>query len=141
MLPSIGYLQIEAQEKGQGVQMGRSFLYDFDSGDFVLKDGRLVEADPEAALCIWIEKLLRTEKRKYEIYSSSYGASLEDLIIGQNLPIEFIKSEIKREITEALMKHPLVKSISGWRLERSGSQLMVSFKVNNTLEQEVMLGV
>ncbi len=141
MLPRIGYLQIESPESNEGLQQGRSFLFDFEGGDFVMKDGRLVEASDEEALSIWIEKLLRTEKGKHEIYTSSYGVSLEDLIVGQNLPIEYIKSEIKREITEALMKNPQVMNISGWQLEKDNSCLTIFFNVNNAIEQEVMLSV
>ncbi|SCY92956.1 DUF2634 domain-containing protein [Alkaliphilus peptidifermentans] len=141
MLPKIGYLQIEKEEGQQDLQLGKSFLFDFKKGDFILKDGKLVEINNIEALKIWIEKVLRTDRNKYKIYTSQYGISIEDLIIGQNLPIEFIKSEVKREVSEALLKHPLINNISNWHLEKDGSNLTISFKVNNSITQEVILGV
>lgn len=141
MLPKIGYLTIEQEEKQQGLPRGKSFLFDFNQGDFVLKDGKLIPAEGEEALKIWIEKVLRTDKGKYPIYSTEYGVSLEDLIIGHNLPLEFIKSEVKREVTETLMTHPDITSISDWKLEKSSSRLMISFQVNDSISQEVIFNV
>ena len=40
----------------------RSYLFDFNKGDFVVRDGKLVECDGMDALKVWIEKILKTEK-------------------------------------------------------------------------------
>ena len=37
----------------------KSYLFDFDSGDFVVRDGKLVECDGIDAIKIWIEKILQ----------------------------------------------------------------------------------
>lgn len=69
---------------------GKSYLYDFEKGDFVIRDGKLIECDGIEALKVWIEKILRTEKGRYQIYDgTSYGCQLEDLIIGNSYAIEF----------------------------------------------------
>lgn len=141
MLPKIGYLKIEAEQEQQDLPIGKSFLFDFQRGDFILRDGKLVAVEGEAALRIWIEKVLRTDKYKYPIYSREYGISLEDLIIGHNLPLEFIKSEVKREVTEALLAHPHITDISDWQLVKTNSQLIISFKVNHSIDQEVIFNV
>ncbi len=39
---------------------GKSFLFDFKAGDFVVRDGKLVECDGMDAIKVWIEKILRT---------------------------------------------------------------------------------
>lgn len=141
MLPKVGYLQIEGTETQENATVGKSYLFDFKKGDFVLRDGKLVEANDLEALKIWIKKVLSTEKNKFQAYSREYGISVEDLMIGHNLPLEFIKSEVKREVTEALTKHPLISSVSNWQLEKNSSNLVISFKMNNSITQEVRLGV
>ncbi|MCK9479713.1 MAG: DUF2634 domain-containing protein [Firmicutes bacterium] len=105
----------------------RSFLFDFSNGDFVVKDGKLVETDD---ITMWIEKILRTEKGRFKIYSDTdYGCHLEDLIIGSNYPISFVESELKREIEDALLQNPNIKAISNFALLRTKSGITVSLEV------------
>ena len=77
----------------------KSYLFDFDSGDFVVRDGKLVDCDGIDAIKGWIEKILRTENGRYSIYADTeYGCHLEDLIIGNSYTVEFIEAELKRVI-------------------------------------------
>ena len=127
------------------VQMGRSFLFDFSKGDFVVNDGRLVVADDTTAIKVWIEKILRTEKGRYAIYEGlSYGTSIEDLIIGTNYNIAFTESELKREIEEALLRHPQISGISNFILTREVSGVTAEFTVvldnGEIVQSEVSLG-
>ena len=41
----------------------KSYLFDFTTGDFVVRDGKLIECDGIESIKVWIEKILRTEKR------------------------------------------------------------------------------
>ena len=41
----------------------KSYLFDFTTGDFALRDGKLIECDGIESIKVWIEKILRTEKR------------------------------------------------------------------------------
>lgn len=114
--------------------IGKSFLFDFKKGDFILKDGKLVVVDDIEALKVWIEKTLRTEKFKFKIYEKEnsrleYGITLQDLIVGHNYPKEFVESEIKREVTEALLKHPLIEGLDQWKIEKNNPILKVGFTV------------
>lgn len=59
---------------------GKSFLFDFDTNNFVIKDGKLVEVEGIEAIKTWIAKILRTEKFKFNIYDE-YGVKLEDLMV------------------------------------------------------------
>ena len=55
----------------------KSYLFDFDRGDFVVRDGKLIECDGIDAIKVWIEKILRTEKGRYPIYDNTeYGCHL-----------------------------------------------------------------
>jgi hypothetical protein len=137
MLPKILDLQLPQQTQQTATKQGKSFLFDFATGDFVLMDGRLAEADQTTALKIWIEKVLRTELNRFQIYDGkNYGVMVEDLV-GQSLPFSFVESEIRREINNSLLQHPLINSVSNFVIERTGSKLNVSFVVNNSIGQEV----
>lgn len=146
MLPEITNLEF-INETETTTSMGKSFLFDFEKGDFVLKDGRLVNATEFEALKIWVEKVLKTEKFRFKIYQKTnvddeYGVTIEDLIIGTNLPISFFESELKREITEGLIKHPMIQGISGMKIDKSkATRTIISFTINlldnTTFNQEV----
>ena len=144
MLPKITELELNIEQTETLPTTGKSFLFDFEKGDFVLKDGKMVEVNGKEALKVWIEMCLKTEKYRFEIYKDVYyGVSIEDLL-GSNYPRSFIESEIKREVTAALTKHPSVRDISEWRFERDGKWMHVQFKVNSvedSFEQEVNFNV
>lgn len=147
MLPKIAELQLKTTNDTDLPQMGKSFLFDFKAGDFVLRDGRPVEVSDLEAVKLWIQKILRTEKYRSKVYEredkNEYGVVLEDLIVGNNFPKVFVESELKREITTALKRHPMIKSLNDWKIEKKNPKLNISFKVNlsdgNNFTQEVSL--
>lgn len=141
MLPQVAQLEFNNQAIETSQTMGKSFKFDFEKGDFVLKDGRVVKTENVEALKIWIEKVIRTEKFRFKIYEGTeYGITLEDLI-GQSLPRDLVESELKRELKDALEIHFMIQSISNIVAVRDGSKLNISFEVNlvdgNSLSQEV----
>ena len=126
--------------------MGKSYIFDFTTGDFIINDGRLVVSDDVTAIKVWVEKILRTEKGRFAIYDGlNYGTSIEDLIIGTNYSIAFVESELKREIEDALFQHPHISSISGLTLKRDEAGITAEFTVvlkdGSTLESGVSLNV
>ena len=115
-------------EPGAG---GKSFLFDFKRGDFVLRDGRVAVPDDEAAIRVWIEKILRTEKGRTPIYyGTRYGIQLEDLLVGGSFPAAFVESELKREIEEALTQHAKIQGISNMAVDRTTGKVAASFTVD-----------
>ena len=133
MFPEIAQLEFKEQS-AQMYQMGTSFLFNFKIGDFDVRDGRLVKVQDNEALKIWIAKILKTEKYRYLIYERSdkneYGVIIEDLLVGRDYPQAFIESELKREIEAAMLKHPLISSLSDWQIQKANPFLNISFKVN-----------
>lgn len=124
--------------------LGKSFLFDFNKGDFVLKDGKLQVVEDMEALKVWIEKILKTEKFKFKIYktgeTNEYGITLLDLI-NSGYPKPFIQAEIQREVTEALLTNEEIISVENFNFTREKRTLVVSFQVNTaygTIEQEVI---
>lgn len=133
MFPEITELKLPeiARESEQSQDLGKSFLFDFKKKDFILKNGKLVAIDGIEAIKVWIEKVLRTQKHKWKIYEGTdYGTTIEDLIVGHGYPKSFLESELKREITEALLKHPRIESLSEWKFRREKDKLHVMFTVN-----------
>jgi len=147
MLPDIAQLQFKTTDNMDLPQIGRSFLFDFNEGDFVIRDGRPVEVTGIEAVKTWIEKTIRTEKYRYKVYErkdkNEYGVVLEDLIVGNNFPHSFVEAELKREITQALKRHPMIASLSDWKIEKKNPALKISFRVNlidgNNFAQEVSI--
>ncbi|AOY76690.1 DUF2634 domain-containing protein [Clostridium formicaceticum] len=147
MFPSLDLDEIrEAGQSEEEKPGGKSFLYDFKKGDFVMKDGRLVVVEDVEAVKVWIEKLLRTEKFKFKIYkeedADEYGVTVRKLILGKKFPAFFLQSELKREISEALAKHTKIEKVENFRIEREVATLNIFFTVvlkdGHTFEQEVV---
>ena len=93
MFPNSRNIAVSAQNiKQPGT---KSYLFNFNRGDFAVRDGKLVECDGIDAIKVWIEKILRTEKNRYKIYDGTdYGCQIEDLIIGNTYSFEFTDSEL-----------------------------------------------
>jgi len=144
MLPKVTQLEIQSENEQSGIEeenrqnTGGSFLYDFDQGDFVLRDGKLVPVEGLEALKVWIEKTLRTEKFKFDVYEGTeYGVQIEDLI-GTSYPQSFIESELQREITNVLVEHPSINNVTNWSFQHDGSSLIVSFRIQSEYGPEEM---
>lgn len=127
MLPKIAELEFNIEQTETVPKIGKSFLFDFEKGDFMRMDGKLVEVTGVEALKVWIHKTLRTEKFRFKVYEGTeHGVTLEDLL-GSNLPQPFIEAEIKREVTESLTAHPFINSIENWQFTRIGSRMVINF--------------
>ncbi len=108
----------------------KSYMFDFENGDFVVRDGKLIECDGIDAIKVWIEKILRTEKDRYKIYDNTeYGCHLEDLIIGNSYTAEFIEAELKREIEDALKQNPRITSVTNFNIIRNKNAITVTLEV------------
>ena len=81
-----------------------------------------------------VRKILYTERYAYVIYSSQYGVEL-DRLIGQEY--DFIVSDIKRTLTEALLMDNRIISLENFEMEKTGLDTMkVNFLVNS-IEGEI----
>lgn len=131
MLPVVTELEINTNEIADPQTIKKTFSFDFSTGDFIVTDGKIVILENLDAIKMWIEKVLRTEKNRFEIYKNiEYGVTLEDLTVGQNYSQAFIEVELKREISEALLKNKYIKSLSGWFIKKENPVLNISFTVN-----------
>jgi hypothetical protein len=121
-------------EKENKNKFGKSFLFDFEKGDFILIDGKPQVIEGEQALKVWINKTLRTEKIKYKIYEiidNEYGVTLIDYL-SSNLPTGFIYAGIQRSVSDALLKHSEINAVTGYEFERIAKGVKVSFTALTT---------
>lgn len=118
----------------ENVNMGKSFNFNFTTGDFTIKNGKVQVLEGVEALKVWIMKLIKTEKFRFKIYSTGstdeYGITLMDLV-HSNYPYFFVKSEIQREITEGLLKNVEILEVKDFVFTREKRTLVVNFTVNS----------
>ena len=86
-----------------------------------------VTADADALLQA-VYLILSVERYQYPIYSYNYGVELLDLI---GRPKDFVMSEAKRRITEALTQDDRITSVSDWKFESTPKSLIATFTVHS----------
>ena len=117
--------------------MKDTFLYDFKDCDFVMEDGDPRKVAGIKALKVWITKILHTQLNRYQIYAgTSYGANIEDLVIGKGYSTAFIQSELRREIETALLQNEDIEYVLDFVLTRDKDKLDISFTVGTVYGEE-----
>lgn len=115
-------------------QPSLTYKIDFEKGRIMgMIDG--LEAVKQAVFLI-----LQTERYQYLIYSSDYGCELIRDLIGKE-PL-FVRSELKRRITEALLQDDRIEDVTNFDIEINGDSALVRFTVVSVfgefkVEQEV----
>lgn len=94
-----------------------------------LKNKRIVrKIDDIEAMKQAIFKILSTERQAHVIYDDSYGVELERFL-GKD--IDFIKSDVERTISEALLADDRILSITNFTInDLVKDSLHIEFKVN-----------
>lgn len=101
-------------------EVGRSFVFDYDSNTFKITDGTVRETDRVQATKQWIELFIRTEKDKYKIYSTNFGTDLSDLV-GYRLPRGYQVSEIMRRVNDGILNGcKSVQAVRNWKFTKDG---------------------
>lgn len=80
------------------------------------------------ALAQTVFHILSVERYRYNIYSQNYGVELEGLI-GQTA--DYVKTEAKRRIADALMQDDRITAVENWSFQNSGKNLMITFIVRS----------
>ena len=108
---------------------GINFLYSFDMGDLVLKDGKFIELTGDAAVVFWVEKTLRSEHERSMVYKNTgYGTKLEGLR-GTVLPKEIARNILESNIKSALLNHVRIKSIDNFIFSQENDKVLISFEI------------
>ena len=63
MFPNSTYIMLDNESNTSSGT--KSYMFDFENGDFVVRDGKLIKCDSIDAIKVRIEKIFRTEKGRY----------------------------------------------------------------------------
>ena len=113
---------------------GKTMNFDFETGDFVVKDGKVVTLTGLEGLEMWITKVLKTDKNKFKIYNTDnvekYGVTLLELVTS-DYPRPFIEAQVQAAIIETLMKNSDIKAVYNFSFTRDKRTLIVNFTVTS----------
>lgn len=136
MLPIISQLEIQNETltfQPTVTDFGITYLYDFTEKDFVLLDGKLIPLAGLESMKQWINNVMHTVLYEAKLYentnASDNGLAIRDLLVGHVYPLEFIKSEIQREVTSSLLNHPAISELEEFTVLQVEDALDISFKV------------
>ena len=111
--------------------MKNTYQFDFQTGEFVFKNGKIVIISKEDALEMWVEKALRTQYNRYKLYNGTYyGSNIEDLVMGKSYNHSFREIELRREIESCLLKHEDILSINTINIVYTEGTLGVNIVMN-----------
>lgn len=121
------------------ISFGRSWQFDFKSGDFVMTPTRKVAAaDEKAAWVMWCQKAIRTPRYRHLIYSRDHGEEFDDLI-GRGYSRAFIESEIQRIVTETLMVDPRTADVDDFSFNWGGDACYFTCQITNVRDEEALI--
>ena len=139
MFPEVDYdFEFEEEQDTEllPTTLGRTPLFDFKAGKYVLKDGKVVECTQEQAVRQWVGFLVKTAAEKYAVYENTeFGTYIENYIGYKDSA--FVASEIKREIEEGIAQNRAIDRIEDFEAEREGGRLKISLTVIMTDETEI----
>ena len=114
------------------ISSGKSPKFNFEIGDFVVEDGKILTVTGLEALKQWIQKTLRTETNKYKIYNTDnvekYGIALLEIITSK-YPIAYIQAQVQSIVIEALLKNSDIKEVNNFKFIRDKKLLNCEFDV------------
>lgn len=131
MFPSVFVEPVTETAENETVDTGVDFLFDYDNGQHIMQGSSLRECTEIEKVRQYIQNVLRTPANLYKVYTEGendvFGLSIYNYIGQRNIHMGYINSELKREVTELLLKHPLIDSVANWTAKREKQGLNVSF--------------
>jgi hypothetical protein len=112
------------QISSQNLTIAKEWAWDFDTSEFVIKNGKFVEVTGLEAVKVQVWKALKTARYRYLIYSWNYGNELENLI-GKGFTPAVLQSEAARYVREALSPCPYVQDINNMAISIDGAALSI----------------
>lgn len=114
-----------------GETVGEDFLFDYGTGQHLMMGGSPEKRSVFIGVKQYIENVLRTPADTVKVYTKgeteSFGISVYKYLGQRNLPVGYLGSELKREITENLLRHPLISDVTNWKSEREPRGLRIEF--------------
>ena len=109
---------------------GKTFLIDFQKKKMLRSNGQLIKTDDERVVRMWIEKVLLTEKYKWNIYKDTlYGMTYKADLLSQRFPTPVLYSEFERELIETMKKNKQILEINILEIKLEKHTLKTKFDV------------
>ena len=83
--------------------------------------------DEQEAMMQAVNKILQTERYRYDIYDWNYGVELEELY-GKN--VSFVIPELKKRIEEALLADDRITAVTDFSFQQEKGSVTASFLVH-----------
>lgn len=117
------YLAEETVEEEQ-IQTSRTYKIDYENKRILSNKVDGLEALRQA-----IVKILSTERYEHIVYDDDYGSEI--MSMNKDGGQSYIKGQLQRRITEALMHDDRIQSIDEFKFEFGSDWVLVSFTVNS----------
>lgn len=131
---------VEEEETLQSTTIGRTPLFNFSTGKYEIKDGKIIECTQEEAVRQWVGFLVKTFVGKYRVYDNTdFGTYIENYIGEKNR--DFVLSEIKRELEEKAEDNRAIEEITDIEGKTKGDKLTISLTIVMTDKTEVEVEV
>lgn len=129
MLPSVPVMYPDQTAEGTEILATKTYRLDFENKRII------GHVDNESALMQFIRKVLDTDKYAWEIYDWYYGNEILNLV---GKPFEYIVTEFPRICKEALLTDDRIKSLTDFKMAKTGIDTMeASFTVNSIYGETV----
>lgn len=113
------------EEEEEFVQK-RSYAIDFDTMTYKKNvDGTVRLLDEQESYLQWCQLAMMTCRMSYMAYDERFGRD----IVGSNADRNVVELEIKRVTQEALLVHPLTKSVDDFEYEWKNNEVFFSYTV------------
>lgn len=112
-------------EPAEALPLFYEWAYDYAAERLLVVDGRTTLLSGQEALKVWISKALRTPLVRFAAYSVDYGSEIETLI-GESYSEGYVRAEVQRMVSEALLASPYIRSVGAVTVALDGPLLQVS---------------
>lgn len=108
----------------------KTYSFDFDKKDFVVKDGSPLLVNNIEGVKQWITKFLHTDIDTLEIYNGyNFGTSLKKLFGQKYLNNGFAEAELERQIREGFLLCPAISKVTKFKAEKDNQYLKLTIGV------------
>lgn len=127
------------EAKQNEVFFGQSWLYDFDSGEFVISStGKAAVCSETQAWMQWCQKAIKTPRYHHIIYSRNYGHEL-DVLVGSSYAKSLIESEVSRMVKDALMVDLRTADVDQFVFVWNGDKCTFTCRIINVYQDHQIL--
>lgn len=117
-------------EPAQDATIRRSFDFDFDSKQYSVVDGRVIEIESIEAVKQWIKLFLKTALNKVPVYQGKkFGTSIKNVIGWKRLENGFVESELEREVKEGFLLNPAIQKVTAVDVQKKNAEITIYISV------------